>query len=418
MPAASVWLPGSTPQVAHSSGCAAKPRVTWTRNIVEPYMSIRSPGRRTPTLNASAHASIVPAQTGVPAGRPVSAAAAAVTCPAISAGHARRGAGQVPGDLLIPGAEPRSRVNVVERVALARGVVVKDVLAGELPHDVGVRVEPARGARPGVGLVAPRPQQLGADRLGRQGGPAAGDDRFLAVAVGELVDLGGRPHVDAVEDRRPDGLVAGVAQDQAGADARDADAGDPASRPARPASSLAMETTSCHQTPTGSTSAQFGLGIDMDPGRDRTAVARTVPSGAASTPLLLPVPRSIPMTHFFCHAALPMFLGSLTRQELDGRGGQGRPGRPGPGPHETGARDRSRRAARHVIRSVGLRGTGGRGNATLSVRAGAGRGHDEHGARVPRHQLDHRRNFAYTRHMLSSNRFLMVASPGTCGARA
>ncbi|HEY7049138.1 MAG TPA: hypothetical protein VH373_18105 [Jatrophihabitantaceae bacterium] len=40
--------------------------MTLTRNMVVPYMSMRSPGAATPTLTASAQASIVPATTGVP----------------------------------------------------------------------------------------------------------------------------------------------------------------------------------------------------------------------------------------------------------------------------------------------------------------------------------------------------------------
>ena len=59
--------------------------------IVEPYISIISPGDRTPTLTASAAASMVPTVTGVPSARPVSAAAAAVTRPAISVDHISRG---------------------------------------------------------------------------------------------------------------------------------------------------------------------------------------------------------------------------------------------------------------------------------------------------------------------------------------
>jgi hypothetical protein len=47
--------------------------------MVLPYMSMSSPGSRTPTLSASAQASTVPATTGVPAGNPVASAAAAVT---------------------------------------------------------------------------------------------------------------------------------------------------------------------------------------------------------------------------------------------------------------------------------------------------------------------------------------------------
>jgi hypothetical protein len=47
--------------------------------MVEPYISIMSPESSTPTLSASAAASMVPAITGVPCARPVAAAAFAVT---------------------------------------------------------------------------------------------------------------------------------------------------------------------------------------------------------------------------------------------------------------------------------------------------------------------------------------------------
>mgnify|MGYP001795853591 CR=1 FL=1 len=56
-----------------------------------PPLRLTPPGRRTPTLNASAHAAPVPADTGVPTGRPVSLAAAWVTVPTTSLGQARRG---------------------------------------------------------------------------------------------------------------------------------------------------------------------------------------------------------------------------------------------------------------------------------------------------------------------------------------
>ena len=47
--------------------------------MVEPYISIMSPVRTTPTLSASDAASMVPAVTGVPAASPVACAAPAVT---------------------------------------------------------------------------------------------------------------------------------------------------------------------------------------------------------------------------------------------------------------------------------------------------------------------------------------------------
>ena len=57
------------------------------KNVVLPYMIMRSPGCETPTLSPSASASIVPTATGMPAGNPVAAAASAVTTPATSAGQ-------------------------------------------------------------------------------------------------------------------------------------------------------------------------------------------------------------------------------------------------------------------------------------------------------------------------------------------
>ena len=49
--------------------------VTWIIKIVDPYIIIISPAPQTPTLTASAAASIVPTVTGVPGARPVSSAA-------------------------------------------------------------------------------------------------------------------------------------------------------------------------------------------------------------------------------------------------------------------------------------------------------------------------------------------------------
>jgi hypothetical protein len=64
---------------------------TSTMDMVVPYMSIMSPGSRTPTLIASDQGSMVPAATGVPAGIPVTSAAAVVASPATSDGHSSRG---------------------------------------------------------------------------------------------------------------------------------------------------------------------------------------------------------------------------------------------------------------------------------------------------------------------------------------
>jgi hypothetical protein len=62
-------------------------------NIVDPYISITSPGRRTPALSASNHASMEPVTTDVPGRRPVSAAARARISPTVSPGQTNRGSG-------------------------------------------------------------------------------------------------------------------------------------------------------------------------------------------------------------------------------------------------------------------------------------------------------------------------------------
>ena len=90
-PAIEACSPGAIHGAYQSRGSRSGRPVTWMMNTVEPYMSIISPGARTPTLTASAAASIVPTVTGVPSARPVSAAAAAVTPPAISVDHISRG---------------------------------------------------------------------------------------------------------------------------------------------------------------------------------------------------------------------------------------------------------------------------------------------------------------------------------------
>src|SRR5258707_4436381 len=79
------------PAVLHKEGYTSASRCTSTKNSVVPYMSIISPGSLTPTLSASDQASIVPAATGIPAGRPVSAAADGVTRPATSEGQSSLG---------------------------------------------------------------------------------------------------------------------------------------------------------------------------------------------------------------------------------------------------------------------------------------------------------------------------------------
>ena len=91
MPAARVYVPGQVPHVPQSPGCGRGSVSTCTRNMVVPYMTMASPGSRTPTLVASAHASMVPVVIGSPTGSPVAAAASRVTCPTTSVGQANSG---------------------------------------------------------------------------------------------------------------------------------------------------------------------------------------------------------------------------------------------------------------------------------------------------------------------------------------
>ena len=198
----------------------------------------------------------------------------------------------VADDLGHPLVDPVERAHVVERVALAGRVVIEDVLPGQLGRDVGIGAVPTVSAGPGVRLVAPEPQDLGPDRLRAEGLAAALQDGLGAEPVGQLVDLRRRPAVDAVEDGRPDRFEVLVAHQQAGPDPAHAHPGDPAARrrgpstPGRPRRSRPTRPWWRRPRPSrgaAATSCASGL-----------AVATISPSGVASTPLVLPVPMSMP----------------------------------------------------------------------------------------------------------------------------
>jgi hypothetical protein len=72
---------------------------------------------------------------------------------------------------------PVLRRQVVQRVALAGGVVVQDVLAGELGDHEGVAAEPPARVGPDSRLVVAQPSQSGPDRLCGQQLAAPRDDR-------------------------------------------------------------------------------------------------------------------------------------------------------------------------------------------------------------------------------------------------
>lgn len=96
IPAASEYVPGNAPCVVQSPVCGRGSARTWIRNTVVPYITIVSPGSRTPTEAASAQASTVPAVTGSLRGKTVSEAAAAPTVPTTSVGQASLGS-SMPG---------------------------------------------------------------------------------------------------------------------------------------------------------------------------------------------------------------------------------------------------------------------------------------------------------------------------------
>ena len=90
-PAIEACCPGKSHGAYQSRGSFTLSAVTSMMKMVEPYIIIMSPGALTPTLTASAAASMVPQVTGVPARSPVSSAAASVTRPATSVDQRSRG---------------------------------------------------------------------------------------------------------------------------------------------------------------------------------------------------------------------------------------------------------------------------------------------------------------------------------------
>ena len=143
MPPARLRVPSNAPTVPHSGGDETGAVTVEIRNIVVPYISIRSPGLCASTLIASAHASMVPAVTGMPAGRPVAAAADSVIVPATVSDQASRG-GSIAPAISPPRFVPFVRTGVVERHRLTGRMMVEHVFAGELPHEVRLGMNSVR----------------------------------------------------------------------------------------------------------------------------------------------------------------------------------------------------------------------------------------------------------------------------------
>ena len=132
---------------------------------------------------------------------------------------------KVPANALCPLGVPAEVPGGVERIALACGVVIHHVLAGELGRDVGVRAVPTRRPCEDIGFVAPDPLQFRPDRLARQHRARTLQDGIGAQFRCQQVDLDRSAGIHAVEDRGPQWPQRVVAQHEARADTADTDRG-------------------------------------------------------------------------------------------------------------------------------------------------------------------------------------------------
>ena len=267
MPAASVSVPGSTPAVVHSRGGRGASS-TCTKNIVEPYISIRSPGcayaggeRLGPGVDGARR------RPGCPAGSPVCRGRrGGAPCRRPRAATTRRGSSRPPAISSHPVPDPVAGAQVVQRVALAGRVVVEDVLAGEPWRPRRSWSDVPAGAR------APRPPaRAGAPRAasGRPPGwtaacrTARGSPRRRSRSVSS-VDLRRRA---ACRCRRgwPGAAARASRRTPAGTGPTPLTQTPAMERPARSIHQLARTTStrSPHHTASASTSAQPGRGSDI-----------------------------------------------------------------------------------------------------------------------------------------------------------
>ena len=114
----------------------------------------------------------------------------------------------------------------IERITLAGGVVVEDVLSGELGNNEGVASVPSASCPPYLWFVLPYPLDLGPERLAGEVLPRVGQDRLRTIAAAEQVDLRGRSGIDAIKDGRPEGFKICVAEHKTWTHTADADRDD------------------------------------------------------------------------------------------------------------------------------------------------------------------------------------------------
>ena len=126
------------------------------------------------------------------------------------------------GDLRRPVVGPAVLAHVVQGAALAGGVMVEHVLAGETVGEPRAGGEEAPRRRPDRRLVPGQPRQLGAGRLARERRAAASQDLAGSEETRELGDLPRGARVDTVEDGRAQRPPRGVGGHDAGTEAADA----------------------------------------------------------------------------------------------------------------------------------------------------------------------------------------------------
>src|ERR1700678_1779401 len=101
-------------------------------------------------------------------------------------------------------------------------MMVEHVLAGQSHYSKRARHQEPPGVGPGSRFAPPQPQQLWPQGLRGERGTTNGKHFIGAVALGELLCLGGGPRVDAVKDGGSQRLVLGPYREQAGAYPADA----------------------------------------------------------------------------------------------------------------------------------------------------------------------------------------------------
>ena len=154
-----------------------------------PNLSSRSPSARMPATKADATWSAQPATTGVPAARPVAAAAAGVTPPITSCERRTGGSTRRLDVAERDEVGGRRAGREVDEARLERPVLLERPDAGEAPVEVVVGAEHGRDAGEHLGLVALQPAQPGRDQLLVDAVAGAPDELGRVELGAQLLDL-------------------------------------------------------------------------------------------------------------------------------------------------------------------------------------------------------------------------------------